>query len=298
MTDVAVKKKILFIINPISGVNQGKKHTIEEIIIRHLDHIVYDYSIAYTQLPGHATDLAKDAVGKNYFAVVAIGGDGSINEIAKALTGSKTVLAVIPSGSGNGFAHHLHIPFVFEKAIEVINKGRVISIDTVHLNDEIFISIAGVGFDALVAKKFAKKKRRGFLSYFSIVSREYARYKPKSYKLLIDGKPLKRRALFISFANSDQFGYNTRIAPNAEITDGLIDVCIVKKIPLLKIPILAHFLFQRKIDKSNYVECYKAKEIKVIRKKNRVINIDGEAVKLSKDISIKINHLSLNVIVP
>lgn len=298
MGDSVNRKKILFIINPISGAHQGWKSGLEETIIQYLNHNIYDYSIAYTQAPGHAVELAKEAVEKKFSVVVAIGGDGSINQVAKGLVGSDTVLAVIPAGSGNGFAHHLNLPFSPEKAIAVINAGKFMRIDTININDELFISIAGVGFDALVAKKFSMKKRRGFLTYFDIVTHEYQRYVPKTYKLYIDGKPIKRKALFISFANSDQFGYNTCIAPQAEIADGLMDVCIVRKPPLYKIPLLAHFLFQRKIDKSSYFESFKAKEVKLAGSKIRIVNLDGEPVKFYKSLDIKINPLSLKVIVP
>ena len=290
------KKKIQFIINPISGV--GRHKLIEKYLDKKLDKSIFDHKISYTQAPRHGTKIAGEAIKNEYEIVVAVGGDGSINEIAQKLTGTNTILGVIPTGSGNGLAHHLKIPVNIINAIEVINKLKTIKIDTATINDKLFVSIAGVGFDAHVAKKFAKNKRRGFLTYFKIVAREYPRYKPKNYELIIDGKKFNRKALFISFANSDQFGHYTSIAPKAEIDDGLIDVCIVNKFPLVEVPFIAHLLYWKQIDKSKYIEIIKAKEIKLIQEKNRTINLDGEPVKIGKELFIKINPLSLKIIVP
>jgi len=290
------KKKIIFIINPISGV--GKQRLVETAIDKTLDKSIFDYDISYTSAPKHATELSIDAVSKNYDIVVAVGGDGSINEVAKGIIGSNCTLGIIPIGSGNGLARHFNIPFDISHAIEVINKCNTINIDTATINEQLFLSIAGVGFDALVANKFAKGKRRGFWSYFKITVREYPKYKPKKYSLTIDGKKMNRRALLVSFANSNQFGYNTSIAPMAIINDGFLDVCILKKVPIVKAPFIAHLLFSKRIDKTPYMEIIKAKEVKVIRKKNSKIHIDGDSLKLTKELNIKINPLSVKVIVP
>ena len=290
------KKKILFIINPKSGI--GKYKLLASYIENALDKDLFDYDILYTKYAGHGTELAQEAVRKSYDIVVVSGGDGTLNEIAKALVGSETLLGIIPVGSGNGLAHHLKIPINPIQAIEVINKTKSITIDTAYVNDNLFVSIAGVGFDALVAKKFTKVKRRGFLSYFKIIAKEYPKYKPLNYVINIDGKQFARKALFISFANSDQFGYNTTIAPKAKIDDGMIDVCIVKKIPIIELPFLAHLLYWKQIDKSKFIETIKGKKFLIEQEKKSTVNIDGEAVKLEKDLVVKINPLSLKIIIP
>jgi len=238
------------------------------------------------------------AVENHYDIVVAVGGDGSVNEVAKGLLGSSTSLGIIPAGSGNGLARHLKIPFNPHNALKVIEAGNGIQIDTVKVNDEIFTSIAGVGFDALVAKKYANAGKRGFWSYFRIVTQEYVTYKPKKYWLTIDGKKMTTRALLIAFANSSQFGYNTAIAPDAELQDGLVDVCIVQKIPILEAPFISNLLFLKKIDKTKYVDIIKAKNIILERRKDRVINLDGEAVKVGKTLNITVCPNSLHVIIP
>jgi len=290
------KKKILFIINPKSGI--GKYKLLASYIENALDKDLFDYDILYTKYAGHGTELAQEAVRKSYDIVVVSGGDGTLNEIAKALVGSETLLGIIPVGSGNGLAHHLKIPINPIQAIEIINKTKSITIDTAYVNNNLFVSIAGVGFDALVAKKFTKVKRRGFLSYFKIIAKEYPKYKPLNYVINIDGKQFARKALFISFANSDQFGYNTTIAPKAIIDDGMIDVCIVKKIPIIELPFLAHLLYWKQIDKSKFIETIKGKKIIIEQEKKSTVNIDGEAVKLEKDLVVKINPLSLKIIIP
>ena len=290
------KKKVLFIINPKSGI--GKHKLLESYINKALDKNRFEYDISYTKFAGQGTVLSKEAVDKAYDIVVASGGDGSVNEVARGLIGSKTLLGIIPVGSGNGLAHHLQIPVNLIQAIELINKTKTINIDTACINDKLFVSIAGIGFDALVAKKFTKVKRRGFLSYFKIIAKEYPKYKPQKYEINIDGKQFTRTALFISFANSDQFGYNTLIAPKAKIDDGMIDVCIVKKAPVIELPFLAHLLYWKQIDKSKFIETIKGKEIKIKQENKLIVNIDGDPVKLEKDIEVKINPLSLKIIVP
>ncbi|MDZ7744038.1 MAG: YegS/Rv2252/BmrU family lipid kinase [Bacteroidota bacterium] len=290
------KKKIKIIINPISGVR--RKDMMGQYIQTHLDHNKFDADISYTKKAGDATSLAVDAVRESFDLVVAAGGDGTINEVSRALTGTVTTLGIIPLGSGNGLAHHLRIPTNPVSAIELINNFNETRIDTVDVNDTMYVSIAGVGFDAKVARKFAKKDKRGFLSYFRIVSEEYTYYKEKKYKLLIDGRELVDSALLISFANSNQFGYNTTIAPKAKLDDGLIDVCIVKKVPLIELPLVVHLLYFNQIDKSRYVEIIKAREVILEQSKNRTVNLDGEPLKLGKKLHFKINPLSLKILIP
>ena len=292
------RKTIRFIVNPASGSSRSRSKEIEQLVDEHLDKTLFIPDMAFSTAPGQPLLLSRKAVEEGIDIIVAVGGDGSVNEVAKGLTGSKVTLGIIPMGSGNGLARHLNIPIDAAKAIETLNSGNTVLIDTVSINDDQFVSIAGVGFDALVADKFAESESRGFLTYFRIATRAYPFYKPKKYILDIDGKIFKRRALFISFANSDQFGYNTTIAPNADITDGMMDVCIVQKIPLFKAPLIAHLLMAKKIDQSSYVEIIQAKKVFLKRRKNEVINIDGEPVLLSRDLSIKVNHLALRVAIP
>ncbi|MFZ4400190.1 MAG: diacylglycerol/lipid kinase family protein [Bacteroidales bacterium] len=290
------KQKIVFIINPISGI--VKKKNVGNQIASFIDKEKYDFHILNTEYAGHAVDLTAQSVKEGADIIVAVGGDGSVNEVVNGLNGSNVKLGIIPLGSGNGLARFLKIPFMIKNAIDVINNGSYTAVDTVNVNDRVFLSIAGIGFDALVAKRFAKYHKRGFWSYFSIATEEYRMYRPRKYQLTLNGETIKRRALMIVFANSDQFGYNTAIAPHAKINDGLIDICIVKKIPVYKMLFFIQLLFLKQLYKTNYLEIIKTSELWIERKRNKVVNIDGEAVKLTKKLHIKVNHLALNVLIP
>lgn len=291
-----VKKKIHFIINPASGNGLAAKEGFERIIADNLNTKIFDYKLSHTTSAQHAYDLSKESAEANYDIIVAVGGDGTANRVAKGLYGSGSALALVPVGSGNGLARYLNIPLDPVKSIQLINSMPLKEIDTVSINDELCLSIAGVGFDALVAKKFAKAEYRGFFSYFHIALQSYPGYRPRKYRMVIDGKSVKRKALFVSFANSNQFGYNTVIAPDASINDGMVDVCIVNKVPVLSAPYVLGLLWRNKIDHSGYLEIMKAKEIQLTRNKNRNINLDGEPLKVGKDIIIKVNPRSLKII--
>ena len=241
---------------------------------------------------------SRNAVNQGSDAVIAVGGDGTVNEIARGLVGTDIPLGIIPAGSGNGLSRHLKIPMNPKKALQILNEFRTVKIDTATLNESLFVSVAGVGFDAAVARKFSKAGKRGFRTYFNIVATSYPFYKPKKYHMVIDGKEITRRALFVSFANSNQFGNNTSIDPNAIVDDGFIDVCIVRKVPLWKIFILAPLLFIKKFDRTHYIEIIRAKEVELIRKKGKSGHLDGDPFKAGKNIHLKIQPLSLSVIIP
>ena len=291
-----MKKKIIFIINPISG--HHNKNNFPNLVERHIDKNQYEYSIVFTEYAGHATELTKKAIDDDFDYIAAVGGDGTINEVAKCLIGKRQILVIVPLGSGNGLARHLELPFKPERLItEVVNKGNVYKIDTAVMNDIPFISIAGIGFDALIADYFAKDENRGFITYAKLITEKYPNYRQKEYTLILDDETtIECKPFFVTFANSSQFGYNAEISPKASVQDGLIDVCIFKKPNILEVPIVATYFLAKQIDKSNFIDIYKAKKIKVIRKVAEVANIDGEAVEMSKDITVEIIPLSLNIL--
>lgn len=291
-----MKDKILFIINPISGV--GKQKSVEKAIEKVLDKTIFDYEIQYTEYAHHATAISLQAALKGYDVVVAVGGDGSINDCVKGLIGTNVTLGIIPTGSGNGLARHLNIPLNIEYAIEILNQRKRTIIDTVKVNNKIYASIAGIGFDALIAREFKKSKVRGFNTYFALVLQHYAFYEPKEYTLDIDGQRIETDALFISFANANQFGYNTVIAPTARLDDGMLEVSIVKKVPIMLLPWTAQLLFMKNFDKSIFVTTYKAKEVKVYDNDAKLVNLDGESVKMDKELHFSIVPKSLNVLIP
>jgi YegS/Rv2252/BmrU family lipid kinase len=288
--------KILFIINPAAGLR--KAGDLKNIIEENLDLDSYDCEVKVTSRQGDAIEFTQDALKRGCEIVVAVGGDGTINEIAKGIEGTEAVLAIVPNGSGNGLARHLEIPMDIAEAIRVINRHNVQVIDTATLNGHTFVSIAGVGFDARVASIYRKARRRGFYGYFRIVVLEFLGYKERTYQLEIDGVNLERSAFFISIANSNQFGYGTVIAPSARLDDGLLNVVIARKFPLTELPYILQQLFTHRIDKSAYVESYTAREVVIMRNEGKWVNLDGEAVKSDPVVRISVKPASLRVLIP
>lgn len=290
-----MKKKICFIVNPISGV--GRHKVVEKLIDQHLNRTLFDYEIVYTKAAKHATELAKQAVSRNFNIVVAVGGDGSVNEVARGLIGSTTAMAIMPAGSGNGFARHMKIPLDLKKAMNIINDAKEASIDTIQLNNETFINVAGVGFDAHIGWEFAKFGKRGFSSYLKVIIREFPKFKVQNYELIINGIPLHRKAFLISFANGSQWGNNAHIAPLADVADGLMDIAILKNFSFWNVISIGYKLFRKTIHLSPHLETIKTKEV-LVKQTNTIAHIDGEPIEVGHSISIKVNPLSLRVIIP
>lgn len=289
------KKKVCFIVNPISG--SQKQKNIKSLIKKHLNRKRFDYKIYYTERPKHATELAKAALKKKFEIIVAVGGDGTINEVAQGIIGSPVALGIIPMGSGNGLARHFKIPNDPKLAIEVINEDHDQWIDTVNINQESYIGVAGIGFDAEVSHAFSELGKRGLSSYIKIVLGELPHYQPQEYELVIDGKPLVEKAFLICFANSKQYGNNAFIAPHAKIDDGYLDVIILKEFPKHATPKLVHDLFNRHIEDSKYTSTIRCQEV-IIKKPLHYIHLDGEPMQFSDDVYIRILPSSLKIITP
>jgi diacylglycerol kinase (ATP) len=289
------KRKICFIINPISGI--GRQKTIEKLIGEGLDAVFFDHLICYTEAPKHATQLAQKAANEGFDIVVAVGGDGSVNEVAKGLIGSNTAMAILPAGSGNGLARHLHIPLNLKQAMLVLQQGISKKMDTIQFNEEHFVNVAGIGFDAHIGWEFSRFGKRGFSSYLKVISRELPGLRTQRFELILNGQSIHKDAYLISFANGSQWGNNAYIAPLADITDGVMDVVIIKKFSWLKGIPLGYKLFRKKIHTARAVEIIKTKEV-IVKQTNTIAHIDGEPVEPGKTILIKVNPLSLNVIVP
>jgi Sphingosine kinase and enzymes related to eukaryotic diacylglycerol kinase len=213
------------------------------------------------------------------------------------LIGTSVTLAIIPCGSGNGLSHHLHIPLSVTGAIDVINKGKKIKIDTATVNGIPFISIAGVGFDAKVADDFSKDRHRGFDTYLRYILYELVLYQQESYEIIADGRLIEEKALFISFANSNEQGYNLPISPHADLQDGKVDICVIKKPNFFELPIVGGHLLARKMDQAPNVEIIQTSMAKISRQKPGLVNIDGEPVMMDKDLEICVNPQSLNILV-
>ncbi|PWE00785.1 diacylglycerol/lipid kinase family protein [Marinilabilia rubra] len=290
-----MKRTALYIINPASGI--GRQKDLEKLIRKETDDTRLDIEVVFSERPGHAFTLSQEAAGK-YDVVVAVGGDGTVNEVGRGLIHSSTALGIIPTGSGNGLARFLEMPFKVNKALEVINKGTIKSIDVIKLNDYYSLNVAGVGFDAYISHRFAGKKKRGPLAYMQLISKEFPKYKSDRYTLEIDEEKLELDAFLISFANSSQYGNNFHIAPQARIDDGLIDVCLIKDFPKYTAPALLISLVDQSIDKSKYDKIVKARKVTLKHPTPLLGHVDGEPVEFGKDVDIEILPLALKVVIP
>ena len=285
-----MKKKMLVVVNPFSGV--GRQKRIETLLRANLNRDLYDYDVRYTEFIHHGTQIAREAAEQGYDVVTAVGGDGSVNDVVQGLKDSPTVLGIVPCGSGNGLARCMKLPLNPAAAIRVLNHDKVGAIDTIVLNDRYIIaSIAGVGFDAFIARLMKAAKVRGFPAYLSLVLREYVSYASKDYTFYVDGRPepLMRTAWFITFANSNQFGYNVAVAPRAKLDDGLIDISIVDKIPLEHAMITGPLVYANHFELSQHVEMLRAREVVVTGNVDKWVNIDGEGENVGKELHF-VNH--------
>ena len=289
-----LKKKALFIVNPISG--GKKKDDVPQLIAKHLNTDVFDYVIVFTNSVSHARQLAKEAIGE-YDIVVAVGGDGTVNEVASGLVGSNVTLGILPFGSGNGLSRFLNIPMDIQKAIENLNTGHTELIDSAEMNGQPFFNMAGMGFDAHISEVFSHNKKRGFISYIKAAIKEISIYKPQQYHINIDGKVYERGAFMLSLANSSQYGNDMHISPKASVQDGLLDVCVIKPFPAYRLPEMGFRMLFKKVEGSNYLEIIKGKHINITRQVAGPIHLDGEPQIAGADIKINIVPNSLKVIV-
>lgn len=287
------QQKILFIINPISGV--GRQKVVESAIEKYLDEDKFSFEIAYTEYVNHAFEIANDKKADAIDIIAVVGGDGSVNEVAKALKNSSVCLAIIPTGSGNGLALHLGIPTNVEKAIQSLNTFRPQKIDTCFLGEYFFVGTAGIGFDGLISHKFAQSKKRGFWTYVKTTIREYFKFKPFKVKLTIGDKTVIEEVMFVTFANSRQFGNNAIISPLSKSDDGVIEICVMKKYNMFKYLWLGILLFTRKVHKSSLVK-YHSVQSAMVEAECEYAHIDGEPVNVYGKNKIEVFPNSLKVL--
>ena len=306
-------KNIAFIINPISGSKetQNAKRKLPKLIMQTLDSEQWLPNITFTEYAGHAVELAKQYARMGFDAVVAVGGDGTVNEVAqgivKGVSGlgvsglgvsglGKTALGIIPMGSGNGFARHLGIPIRPQKALEMINHSEPISVDYGLANGRLFVSTCGTGFDALIADHFAGSNKRGFSTYLQNIIHDAFSYQAQTYHIVGDGLDVTHKAFLITFANANQWGYEALIAPKASIQDGKMDIMMMSSHALLGSASLALRLFAGSIDDSHFMDTLRAKEVTLFREEAAPFHIDGDPVEMEKDIQIRIVEDGLRVL--
>ena len=289
------QRNIFLIINPFAGHGKGKSHKVESAISWLKSHLAKVES-ANTNHPGHATELAAIAAKNKSELVVAVGGDGTVNEVAQGLIGTSTPMGIIPMGSGNGLARELGYSMNVLKSAETLVQGKKQQIDVCRINNQRFLCTAGIGFDAQVADKMSMAKTRGFLRYIQLTISESISFKPFKIKMFVDDVLIEKPVFLVTFANASQFGNNARIAPNASMTDGLIDVVVVNPFNKIWLPVFGIGLFTRLIPKLPFVECYKARKIQLENAGTNIYHFDGEPGKLTLPATITIDSEKLFVV--
>ncbi|MBK9257571.1 MAG: diacylglycerol kinase family lipid kinase [Saprospiraceae bacterium] len=293
---MAERKKIRFVTNPFSGTK--KKDQLDALIRNNLDLTKFEYEICLTQYSGHARLLSKEAVDKNYYMVAAVGGDGTVNEVASSLVHQNTILSVIPFGSGNGFAMHIGLGRQAEYSLKAINTGIVQKIDTCLANDRFFLNIAGIGLDATVAFKTKANKKRGFLPYFIATLKESLSFKYLSLEIETENEKFSGQYAMAVVANASIYGYNFTIVPNADLQDGMLDVLLVVKKPVFRYFLMAFRMLNRTFHKSPLVKLYKVREVTIKIKDKEHMHVDGEGFESDKTVTFKVIPSSLNVLFP
>lgn len=291
-----MKKNIVFVVNPRAGTRSKQK--VEDLIRLNLDLQTVDHQIVYTQAKHHATELAAEAVAAGADCVVAVGGDGTMNETAAALVNTPTALAILPLGSGNGLARHLGVPLNIARAIRLLNQPKEKIIDSCTLNGRPFFCVAGTGFDAYIGLKFDQQKTRGFQTYVKTTLTEFFNYRPTEYRITLNGKTFDYPAFLVSFANAGQYGNNAYISPQADIADGLVDVCLMRPFPSPMAVPLGVQMFGRTLHQSPYLKVMPTGKVIVERPEEAPVHIDGEPMMLEARLEVQIRPASLRVWVP
>jgi len=290
-----VNKKYLFITNPISG---GKKSASLHKIVYSTVRQIVNADLAVTEYPGHGRELAANAVEKGYDVVVAVGGDGTVNEVASSLVGTETALGIVPLGSGNGLARHLGIPLLPEKAIENILKSKPVTIDSAVINGTPFFCTAGIGFDAQVAMDYAEDGARGLTTYIKNAVKDWTTYKSGEYIIETEEGRIQTRALLITVGNANQWGNNFFITPTASLCDGKLDVTIVKPASIISNLSMIRQLRNKTLTKNPDVMFLKSSYVKIehLSPEKTAAHYDGDVTSLDRNIYIECKNSSLKAI--
>ncbi|MDE5810928.1 MAG: diacylglycerol kinase family lipid kinase [Muribaculaceae bacterium] len=289
-------KKAMLIINPISG--NGKKEGLAEMVVERLSPKGYQIDVRKTAAHGDATSLAREAVAKGYDAVFAAGGDGTVNETARALCGSKTALGILPAGSGNGLARHIGLPVDINVALDVIGRDNVVDCDYATVNGREFFCTMGIGFDAAVSHAFAQKSRRGLITYLQSTFQQYLNYKPETYTISANGKVLTERAFVVACCNASQYGNNAYVAPEASIRDGLLDIVIIHQGSPIDTAMVGMDLFTGYINRNTLIHSFRTPSAVIYRSQPGPAHIDGEPMIIEDILDVKCCPGAIKLYVP
>ncbi|HMJ68848.1 MAG TPA: YegS/Rv2252/BmrU family lipid kinase [Cyclobacteriaceae bacterium] len=289
-------KKVFFIINKFSGT--GYQDSIEGRIIDTCASLNFGCTIEFTRDRGHATELAQTAVAEKFDMAFAVGGDGTVNEVAQGLVDSPVTMGILPKGSGNGLARHLGVPMKFSGALGLLQSSRVINMDTMSVNGKLSVNVSGIGFDGHIAGLFGKNGKRGLVGYTTLVLKEFMSYREFEADVVLDGKHHRTSSFIIALANSSQFGNNAVVAPLASVCDELIDVCFIRKVPFSRVVGFATKMFSGTLDRSSLVDIRKGKQVSITFPKAVAFHIDGEAQEPASQFDVQITPGNLKMVVP
>ncbi len=288
------KRTITFIINPISGTHS--KDAMPELIQQTIDAEKFDVDVRLTEYAGHASEIARQCVAQGTDVVAAVGGDGTINEVARSLTHTQTALAIVPCGSGNGLARHLCLPMDTRKSIEIINQCNIEAFDYGVINEQPFFCTCGMGFDAFISLKFAEAGKRGPITYVENVLKEGLKYKPETYEIIDDSGTARYKAFLIACANASQYGNNAYIAPGATMKDGQMDVIVMEPFNALDAPQIAADLFMKTLGNNSKIKTFRTKHLHIRRQKPGAIHYDGDPIMTGTDIDVRIEHQGIRIL--
>lgn len=289
-------KLIRFIYNPHSGLIHPE-HFIRRVIAYYFPGNLCCYDFQVTEGKEHAFHLASDAVKEGYDIVVAIGGDGTVNETASGLVNSDTALGIIPNGSGNGLARGLGIPLSIRRAARLITVGTTRAIDVGQVGDRYFFVVAGLGLDAVIGKRFEDFKMRGPAPYYIAGFREFFRYQEPEYVIKWSGKIIRTRALVVAIANMRQYGNNAIISPRARPDDGLLDLAIIKRSNFVSTIYYLPTLFTGLIDRTPFIKIFRGTKFEIQRELPGPYTLDGEVFEGQTHLEVSMFPHALQVVV-
>lgn len=289
------KTRILFITNPIAGTHE--KRSIIESLPRYLPRERFEWEVVWTEHRGHAAEIALQAAEDAFDVCAAIGGDGTVNEVARSLCHTKTALAIIPMGSGNGLARHIQIPMNPDKALEVLARCDIKALDYGIINNIPFFCTCGMGFDAFISEKFATSGKRGLITYIENTLKGGLSYEPETYELELDGQKEHYKAFLIACGNASQYGNNFYITPQASMSDGLLDVTIIEPFNVIKAPQIVMQMLNKTLDTNSHIRTFQCRSLHVHRSLPGVIHFDGEPAEAGTDIEIRLVPKGLQVVV-
>ena len=292
---ISENSKLFFIINKYSGT--GFNPELESLVRSACEDHHVTCELAYTEGRGHATELATHAMADGFEYIIAIGGDGTVNEVAQAMIHAPAAMGIIPKGSGNGLARHLGIPMRFESAVKHFFENKIVAIDTFRLNGKLSLNVSGIGFDGFVAERFGTKHGRGFQGYARLVLNEFPRFEEFEADIITAQGSRKEKAIVIAIANSSQYGNNVRIAPSASVHDQLADISILRKFPAYRLDLVYSF-FAGTINNSACCETMRVSNAAINLDREMPYHVDGEPAGKSSEFRLEMLPSSLNMLAP